>query len=155
MFKFGAISLTVIAGFVALVISERQTTNTSNEWYQSLGNAFAAREAMLQEAQQTMGVPDICSTAPAPLVVVHNLLQDRWNETHLVGFHLGDTEAEVAKRGTDTISVYTNIDTGSFTVVAVFGDLVNNPMACVVAGGYGPMFSYMEDAYDLIPGTDM
>lgn len=104
---------------------------------------------------QTVGVPDICNTNPAPLVIVHNLLEDRWGEAHLVGFHLGDTEAEVAKVGTDTIHMYTNIETGSFTVVAVFGDLVNNPMACVVAGGYGPMFSYMEDAYDLIPGTDM
>lgn len=114
-----------------------------------LALAFMATPALAQNK-----VPQSCITDPAPLSVMVNTIQSTWDEVHLVGFFLGDQENNTAAEMGWTVHVYTNIDTGSFSVIMVFGT-ASDPLTCAIAGGYGPMFSYMEDAHGIPQGEEM
>ena len=118
---------------------------------------YAIAFALMTTAANAQGinVPIDCKSPPKPLnIIVDQIEGEPFYEQHFVGIYKGDTEEEKADEIGPTFHIYVNMDTGSWTMIIAFGN-PQDPLGCFVAGGDGPMFAYMGDAYDLIPGTDM
>lgn len=96
-------------------------------------------------------VPALCQSEPMPALEFETLAGESFGEAHMVGFWEGNMDNETAGEEGYTIHVYTNIETGSWTMVLGFM-IFDDPAVCLLAGGYGPMFSYLDDAYDIVTG---